>query len=181
MAPALAGFWLAPRLLAMGWLDRLAARVERRTGWVSVGGLPALRAGPRRHLAPPLRAHGCPADPHGDLVRRRAGNLAGALICSAIRARSRRRSTIESLGHAVKAAGFLIPGAWGVQEGGFIALCAAFGIASPTAIALSLIKRIPDFVLRRARPLGLAADGRIEPARSLFREKLSPQEEPHGL
>ena len=40
--------------------------------------------------------------------------------------------TIESLGHAVKAAGFLIPGAWGVQEGGFIALCAAFGIGSPT-------------------------------------------------
>ena len=25
MAPALAGFWLAPRLLAMGWIDRLAA------------------------------------------------------------------------------------------------------------------------------------------------------------
>jgi hypothetical protein len=33
-----------------------------------------------------------------------------------------------------------------VQEGGFIALCAAFGIGSPIAIALSLVKRIPDFL-----------------------------------
>ena len=53
---------------------------------------------------------------------------------------------IEAIGHAVKAAGFLIPGAWGVQEGGYIALCAVFGIGSPTAIALSLVKRIPDFL-----------------------------------
>ena len=77
--------------------------------------------------------------------------------------------TIESLGHAVKAAGFLIPGAWGVQEGGFIALCAAFGIASPNAIALSLIKRIPDLALRRAWPGAVAAPG----GRKHFRDALA--------
>ena len=42
---------------------------------------------------------------------------------------------------------FVIPGAIGVQEGGFIALCGVFGIPAPTAIALSLIKRLPEIVL----------------------------------
>lgn len=54
---------------------------------------------------------------------------------------------IESLGHAARAAGFLIPGALGVQEGGFIALCAVYGIPAPAAIALSLVKRVPEILL----------------------------------
>ena len=54
---------------------------------------------------------------------------------------------IESLGQAVRAAGFLIPGALGVQEAGFIAVCAVFGIPAPTALALSLVKRVPEFLL----------------------------------
>jgi uncharacterized membrane protein YbhN (UPF0104 family) len=47
----------------------------------------------------------------------------------------------------VRAAGFLIPGALGVQEAGFIAVCAVFGIPAPAALALSLVKRVPEFVL----------------------------------
>ena len=39
MAPALAGFWLAPRLLGMSWLDRLAEKLEKRAGWASLGSL----------------------------------------------------------------------------------------------------------------------------------------------
>jgi putative membrane protein len=54
---------------------------------------------------------------------------------------------IESLGQAVRAAAFLVPGAFGIQEGGFIALCAVYGIAAPAALALSLVKRVPEFVL----------------------------------
>jgi putative membrane protein len=145
MAPALAGFWLAPRLLAMGWMDGLAEKVEKQTGWAAIAGLPDLREG--------LDA----------ILRRRAG-LAVALSWHMfiwffgvleswliLRMLGEPRSfavavTIESLGHAVKAAGVIVPGAWGVQEGGYIALCAAFGIGSPSAIALSLVKRIPDFL-----------------------------------
>ncbi|HUO55285.1 MAG TPA: lysylphosphatidylglycerol synthase domain-containing protein [Rhodoblastus sp.] len=180
MAPALAGFWLAPRILAMGWLDKLAAHIERGTGWSSVSGLPALREG------------------LDGILRRRSG-LATALaihmgawfigvleIWFALYLLGDPRSfgtalTIESLGHAVKAAGFLIPGAWGVQEGGFIALCAAFGIGSPTAIALSLIKRIPDFVLGAP---GLWVWRQMEGAGLLdvfSRVKFTAREEPHGL
>lgn len=54
---------------------------------------------------------------------------------------------IESLGQAIRAAAFLIPGALGVQEGGYIALCAVFGVPPPAALALSLVKRVPDLVL----------------------------------
>jgi putative membrane protein len=180
MAPALAGFWLAPRLLAMGWLDTVAEHVERRTGWNSLSGLPALRAGL-------------------DVILRRRSALTAALLIHmaiwfvgaleiwlALHLLGDPRSfttaiTIESLGHAVKAAGFLIPGAWGVQEGGFIALCAAFGIGSPTAIALSLVKRIPDFVCGAP---GLWVWRRMEGSslrEFFFREKLAGREESHGL
>lgn len=180
MAPALAGFWLAPRLLGMRWLDRLAEGIENRTGWASLGGLPAMRAG------------------LDGILRRRSG-LAAALcihmsiwfvgvveIWLGLSLLGDPRSfatavTIESLGHAVKAAGFLIPGAWGVQEGGFIALCAAFGIGSPTAIALSLAKRIPDFLCGAP---GLWVWRRMEGSGFLDflpRGGLGPKEEPHGL
>jgi putative membrane protein len=54
---------------------------------------------------------------------------------------------VESLGHAVRAAGFLIPGGLGVQEGGFVAICAVLGIPGPMAVALSLAKRVPEIVL----------------------------------
>lgn len=54
---------------------------------------------------------------------------------------------IESLIHAVRGAAFAVPGALGAQEGGLIVLCAVFGIPPEAAIALSLVKRIPDIVI----------------------------------
>jgi putative membrane protein len=54
---------------------------------------------------------------------------------------------IESLMHAVRGASFAIPGALGAQEGGLIVLCAIFGIPPEAALALSLVKRIPDLVI----------------------------------
>jgi putative membrane protein len=54
---------------------------------------------------------------------------------------------IESVGQAVRAAAFLMPGALGVQEAGFIAVCAVYGIPAPQALALSLVKRVPDIAI----------------------------------
>ena len=54
---------------------------------------------------------------------------------------------VESLGQAVRAAAFLVPGAVGVQEVGFIAVCAVYGIPAAAALALSLVKRVPEIVL----------------------------------
>jgi putative membrane protein len=180
MAPAVAGFWLAPRILGMNWLDRVAEKVEHGAGWSALAALPALREG------------------MDEILRRRSG-LAVALawhmaiwfigvgeIWLGLKLLGHEQSvavalSIESLGHAVKAAGFLIPGAWGVQEGGFIALCAAFGIGSPTAIALSLIKRIPDFICGLP---GLWLWRRMEGddlAHFIARRKILPEDEPNGL
>ena len=54
---------------------------------------------------------------------------------------------IESLMHAVRGAAFAVPGALGAQEGGLIVLCAMFNVPPEAALALSLVKRIPDLVI----------------------------------
>jgi putative membrane protein len=54
---------------------------------------------------------------------------------------------IESVGQALKALGFAVPGALGVQEGGYIIICGVFGLSPEVAIALSLIKRLREAVL----------------------------------
>jgi putative membrane protein len=54
---------------------------------------------------------------------------------------------IESLGQAFKAVGFAVPGAIGVQEGGYVVVCRLLGIAPETAIALSLLKRVREAAL----------------------------------
>jgi len=54
---------------------------------------------------------------------------------------------IESLGQAVRALGFAIPGALGVQEGGYILICGMFGIPPEQALALSLMRRVRELIL----------------------------------
>jgi len=53
---------------------------------------------------------------------------------------------IESLLQAVRGAAFAVPGALGAQEGGLVAICALFGVPANAALAMSLIKRVPDVV-----------------------------------
>ncbi len=76
---------------------------------------------------------------------------------------------IESLGMAARSAGFIVPGALGVQEGGLVVVAGLYGIPADAAIALSMVKRAREVivgvaglvmwqwsegrrVLRRARP-----------------------------
>ena len=54
---------------------------------------------------------------------------------------------LESLGQAVRTGFFVVPGALGVQEGGFVLLGGALGLAPETALALSLIRRVRDVAL----------------------------------
>lgn len=54
---------------------------------------------------------------------------------------------LESLGQAIRHAAFVIPGALGVQEGGFVLLGTAAGLGPETGLALSLIKRIRELLL----------------------------------
>jgi len=54
---------------------------------------------------------------------------------------------LESLGQAIRGAGFAIPGALGVQEGGYLLLGPLAGFSPDAALALSLAKRARELLL----------------------------------
>jgi len=53
---------------------------------------------------------------------------------------------VESLGQAIRAAGFAIPGALGVQEGGYLLIAPLAGLPSDVGLALSLAKRAREIL-----------------------------------
>ena len=54
---------------------------------------------------------------------------------------------LESLGQAIRGAAFAIPGALGVQEGGYLLLAPLAGLPADAALALSLAKRAREILL----------------------------------
>jgi len=54
---------------------------------------------------------------------------------------------LESLGQAIRGAAFAIPGALGVQEGGYLLLAPLVGLPPDAALALSLAKRAREILL----------------------------------
>jgi putative membrane protein len=54
---------------------------------------------------------------------------------------------LESLGQAIRSAGFAIPGSLGIQEGGYVLLAPLAGLHAEVALALSLAKRAREFLL----------------------------------
>jgi putative membrane protein len=54
---------------------------------------------------------------------------------------------LESLGQAIRGAAFAIPGALGVQEGGYLLLAPVAGLTPDAALALSLAKRARELLL----------------------------------
>ncbi len=143
---ALAGFFVAQRFGGARLFDRLLMALAAKLGWSALANrdslhdnlvriyadLPRLAAAMLVHLGVwfvgafevllALRLMGFPIG-YGEAV------------------------AIESVGQAVRAAAFLMPGALGVQEAGFIAVCAVYGIPATEALALSLVKRVPDIAM----------------------------------
>lgn len=54
---------------------------------------------------------------------------------------------LEALGQAIRGAAFAIPGALGVQDGGFVLLGGLIGLDPHTGLALSLVKRVREVSL----------------------------------
>jgi len=54
---------------------------------------------------------------------------------------------LESLGQAIRGAAFAVPGALGVQEGGYLLLAPLAGLPPDMALALSLAKRAREIIL----------------------------------
>jgi hypothetical protein len=58
-----------------------------------------------------------------------------------------RAFVIESLAMAARSAGFAVPGALGVQEGGLVLVGALYGIPADAAVALSMVKRAREVAI----------------------------------
>ncbi len=56
-------------------------------------------------------------------------------------------TVIECLGMAARSAGFAVPGAVGVQEGGFVLVCGLFGVPAEAALSLSVLKRLRELLV----------------------------------
>ena len=68
---------------------------------------------------------------------------------------------LESLGQAVRAAAFVVPGALGVQEGGYLVLGSVIGLSAETSLALSLAKRVREVVLGVPGLIAWQAEGAL--------------------
>ena len=82
---------------------------------------------------------------------------------------------IESLGQAVRGAAFVVPGGIGVQEGGFVALCAVFGFRRPPGSRCRSRSGFPEVVLGLP---GLLVWQGLESRRILMRRDVSQGTQP---
>ena len=147
MAPALVGFFVAQRYGGARLLEKVLRRFTVDPQWAAIGGgLAALNQHMVELYRRPVRlAVVC-------VIHFATWFLGVFEIWFALRfmgypVSSATALVVESLGQAVRGAAFVVPGGIGVQEGGFVALCAVFGIPAPAGIALSLAKRFPEVVL----------------------------------
>jgi glycosyltransferase 2 family protein len=75
---------------------------------------------------------------------------------------------LESIGTTISIAAFFVPGSWGVQEGGYILIGQMLGLPPYLSLSLSLVKRVPDFLLGLP---GLVVWQGIEASRPSLRAK----------
>lgn len=146
MAVGLIGFVAAQRAGLMRLVEYLALAIGRFFPSISVEGVRGLHAELMR-----LQQN------RGALLRATCLHLCAwslgvaetwlALVAMGVETSLAEALVIESLGMAVRSAGFAIPGALGVQEGGFILVCGLFGIPADDAIALSMLKRVRELVV----------------------------------
>lgn len=140
------GFIMAQRSGIFRWLERLPHRLAAHAPWARLpelvglhGEVQAIYRRPRALL--------------GGFLWHCLGWLAGAgeawLALWLLDAPLGLREVVilESLAFALRSAAFAVPAALGVQEGGYVALGAIFGLGPEIALALSLLKRAREILL----------------------------------
>ena len=136
-----AGVVAAERLGALRLLDRVTARSEGVLGRLSGLGAEVAALSARK-----LGTVGCV------LWHLAAWGLGVfetwvALHALGIEASVGEAFVLESLAQGARAIGFAVPGALGIQEGGYLLICSMLGIPPDKAVALSLIRRLRELVL----------------------------------
>lgn len=145
-APVVIGFVFAQRWGLLKLLERLLEKLADKWGWAALGSL--------SNLHETLMA--LYKDRRGVLLGSvlhllswviGAGEIWLALYLMGAEVTVYEALILESLGQAVRSAAFLVPGAIGVQEGGYLLLGALFGLSPEVALALSLVKRVRELFL----------------------------------
>ena len=145
MGAGVAGFVLAQRAGMLAVIERLATRLA-----TLVPGLPVLDVrGMHAHLmrlqtrrAALLRAAGA----HLLAWLLGVGETWLALAAIGRPTGFAEALVIESLGMAARSAGFAVPGALGIQEGGFLLAGSLVGVPAEAAVALSVVKRAREIL-----------------------------------
>jgi putative membrane protein len=144
---AVTGFYAVQRVGIFRWSTRLASRLAKSPGWDSlVQGGEALDQTIRLLYARRWGVAGC------CFFWILSWIIASGEVWIALRALGLRSSftkavILESAALAIRGAAFLVPGAVGVQEGGYILLGNLLGISGEMALALSLVRRVRELVL----------------------------------
>ena len=146
MGAALAGFFVAQRFGGAKLLDRALMAMAERTGWSALANVASLHDNLMRIYSDVPRL-AMSLVVHVGVWFVGVFEILVALRLMGFHISFSEALVIESLSQAVRAAAFLVPGALGVQEAGFVAICSAFGIPAAPALALSLVKRVPELVL----------------------------------
>jgi putative membrane protein len=147
IAATLAGAFVAVQWMGLAHLVEVAVmRIGRMTGWQGLGEEPGLHAALIAiYRAPPRLLSAALNHLMSWLLGSIEVWLALHLIGSEVDLPA--ALVIESLGQALKAIGFAVPAALGVQEGGYVIVCGLYGLPPEVAIALSLIKRLREIAL----------------------------------
>lgn len=143
LAAALA---FAQRFGLIGAIERLADKLAAGCGWTALipaGGIEARVHALYRRRAAIARA----LSVHFIAWIVGVGEAGIALAMMGVRPGVASLIVLESLTFAIRTAAFFVPAAAGVQEGGYVLLGGALGIAPDIALALSLLKRGRELVL----------------------------------
>lgn len=161
MIPAITAFYLAQRFGLFGVLERWVEHAADKWAWLSMRRLTGLHDTilaiyrNRRGLAKAAFWH-----LSAWIVN--SGEVWLALDAMGHPVGWREAIILESLGQAVRSVAFAVPGAFGLQEGGFLLIGEMFGLSPEIALALSLIKRMREVGLSIPALLGWQiSEGRL--------------------
>lgn len=146
IVPLAAALFFAQRLGLIGIIERFVDKAAAGYGWtalVHINGLKERVHAIYRNRAAIARAFAT----HFLAWIVGVGEAGIALAMMGVRPGFGSLIVLESLTFAIRTAAFFVPAAAGVQEGGYVLLGGALGIAPEFALALSLLKRGRELIL----------------------------------
>ncbi|MBS3744637.1 MAG: flippase-like domain-containing protein [Wenzhouxiangellaceae bacterium] len=147
MSAAIAGFYLVQKRGLFSMLTALLNRISSRPDWQALAGgaeaMDATIAALYRHRPALYQSAGL----HLLAWFVGVGEVWLALYFLGTPVGLVEAILLESLGRALRTAAFAVPGAVGVQEGGFVLFAALLGLPPGAGLELSLAKRVRELVL----------------------------------